>query len=227
MSELGDGLKYGLSFKLASKPQQESDIRIPSTSRLARAGTCARMTNPSLERGPATAGALAREARVLILHLAGQGTGRCGSAWLEPWVSPQPRSGLIMHRSLPALFCLAALLHACASTTPYAEIDGNPIHGADMEQSPVLIAGAGAQMKMRPQAKATLEVGKQLVELRTLRNDRGIRSKLATLALDARPCMRYFVVARHPVGANPNDWYVEIVKTEPIPECTPTAAASK
>lgn len=96
-----------------------------------------------------------------------------------------------------------------------------------MEQSPVLIAGAGAQMKMRPQAKATLEVGKQLVELRTLRNDRGIRSKLATLALDARPCMRYFVVARHPVGANPNDWYVEIVKTEPIPECTPTAPASK
>ncbi|MEY3286013.1 MAG: hypothetical protein RL500_743 [Pseudomonadota bacterium] len=132
-------------------------------------------------------------------------------------------------RLLLCLFIAASCsLSGCASIQePYAELDTSRTGRADIDESSVVITGYGSQMNMRPQTHVMLEPGKQLVSVRTLRSDARIRSKIATLAIDAKPCLRYFVVAKHPVGANPQDWYVEITRTEPIPECqvaTPVSA---
>jgi hypothetical protein len=118
-------------------------------------------------------------------------------------------------------------LSGCATTQePYAELDTTRIGRANIDESSVVITGYGSQMNMRPQTRVMLQLGRQLVEVRTLRSDARIKSKIATLAIDAKPCVRYFVVAKHPVGANPQDWYVEISNTEPMPECQVAASVS-
>jgi hypothetical protein len=128
---------------------------------------------------------------------------------------------------IPAILFATACcrLAGCATEEPYAELDTTRIARADIDESSVVITGTDTQLRIRPQTRVMLRPGKQLVEVRTLRQDARLNSRIATLAIDAKPCFRYFVVAKHPVGAHPQDWYVEIVGAEPIPECQISGAA--
>jgi hypothetical protein len=126
--------------------------------------------------------------------------------------------------NLAAVFTLTLAVSGCATLEPYALLDTNRIGTAAVDESGVVITAAGPQAMLRGQAHVMISPGKQLVEVRTLRTDPKIGSRLATLPIDAKPCFRYVIVAKHPVNNHPRDWYAEIISAEPIPECVAAMA---
>jgi hypothetical protein len=119
-------------------------------------------------------------------------------------------------------FLLAALAcgsSACTSITPYAEVTGVRQQLADPNEASVRVMGVNG--KLYPSGWATLKIepGPQMLLMRTTRSDGRRMSQDATLPLDAKPCMRYYVVAKHESQVKVEPWWLEIKSIEPIGEC--------
>ena len=111
------------------------------------------------------------------------------------------------------------LLSACVTQRPYAIVSGERQQAADPTEASVRIMGVDGKMYPSGWSKLTLEPGQHMVLMRTTRSDGRRMSPDAMLPLDAKPCMRYHVVAKHGSSLAVEPWWLEIKKVERIGEC--------
>lgn len=124
----------------------------------------------------------------------------------------------------------ALALAGCASPGPYAEVTGERIGAADLHEAEVRIAGVDGRLDAGGSTSVVLEPGFRMVLVRNTRIEGRRMAAEAMLPLDAKPCMRYYVVARHESMSRVEPWSLEIKKVEPIAECAarfPQAAGSR
>ena len=57
----------------------------------------------------------------------------------------------------------------------------------------------------------------------------GSKARLESLpfAIEAKPCVRYFIAALHPIRQTPKQWKVVVIGEEPITRCEMPAAVTK
>ena len=115
---------------------------------------------------------------------------------------------------------LAALaVSGCATPGPYAEVTGERLSVSDATEEPVQIVGVGGRLLTSGPTSVAIEPGTQMLLVRTTRRDGRRVGPDAMLPLNAKPCMRYYVVAKHESQLTVEPWWLEIKKVEPIAEC--------
>ncbi len=136
---------------------------------------------------------------------------------------------------LLASILLAIALCGCASTAqgPYAEISGERMMQADVLEEGIRILAVDEQLSLGGSQLERLEPGLRLLRLETARVQAapqfqqisrhkpllgGIKGAL-TLPLNAKPCLRYHVAARHESMSQIEPWQLVLRDVEPIPEC--------
>jgi hypothetical protein len=117
-----------------------------------------------------------------------------------------------------ALFA-ALLLSACATPGPYAEVVGERQTHSELDEESVRIVGVDGKLDLSGSVSVTLQPGFHMLLVRTTRKGGRRGSQDATLPLNAKACLRYFVVAKHESMSLVDPWNLEIKKTEPIDEC--------
>lgn len=127
-----------------------------------------------------------------------------------------------MNASTFALLASAALLTACAASgpSPYAVVTGERPTVSDPTVESVLIVGVNGRLEMRGLSEVRVEPGPVWLSVRTTRRDgRPKRVREASVVLNAKPCMRYFVIARHESQFAEEPWSAQVSQQEPIREC--------
>jgi hypothetical protein len=117
------------------------------------------------------------------------------------------------------LFLLAAGLAGCATPGPYAEVSGEKVLRADLNDEQVLVMGVDGRLIPRGALTETLEPGLRMVLLATTRRDRRGENPSSVVPLNAKPCLRYYFVARHESMSDVQPWQLVLKNVEPIPEC--------
>jgi hypothetical protein len=113
----------------------------------------------------------------------------------------------------------ASLLVGCATSSPYAEVSGEKVAKADGYEEEVYILGIDGKLDLTGSKTAFVEPGQRLLMLGTTRQGRSRNSASAYVPLNAKPCLRYYFVARHESMTNVEPWSIVLTNVEPIPEC--------
>ena len=120
------------------------------------------------------------------------------------------------------LICLAPLflLAACASG-PYAIIDGSRSDITDANSHDVMITGIDGQMYFEGLEIRNVAPGPHYLQLASTRLSHRGAPTYETLVLDAKPCTRYLVAAKHDTTLefDNRDWVAHVIRTEPIAGC--------
>ena len=124
-----------------------------------------------------------------------------------------------MHFRFGLAIAASVLLSACVTQRPYAIVSGERQQAADPTEASVRIMGVDGKMYPSGWDKLTIEPGQHMVLLRTTRSDGRRMSPDAMLPLDAKPCMRYHVVAKLESSLVLEPWWLVIKKVERIGEC--------
>jgi hypothetical protein len=128
---------------------------------------------------------------------------------------------------------LVLTLTACATATkqPWAEVIGDRVAVGDSSASPVQFLAVDGNSLIGAPAWVQMEPGLRALTLATERGRKPASPKSrvprppaqlvpsVTLALDARPCMRYLIQARHDEGLSDRRWRAEMARIEPIAQC--------
>lgn len=114
---------------------------------------------------------------------------------------------------------LALLVAGCATPGPYAEVTGERTARADPHEESVIVMGVDGTLDPVGSETATIEPGFRTVLLATARKDRRGQRPMATVPLNAKPCLRYFFVARHESMTLVDPWRLVLKDVQPIPEC--------
>lgn len=124
---------------------------------------------------------------------------------------------VIRRSAVLPMFALS--LAACTTNAPYAEISGERVARADGHEDSVVIAGIDGKLDLSQPTWTLIEPGRRFLLLDTARN-KSQRERTATfVALDVKPCTRYFYVARHESTTKLQPWRPVLAGTEPIGEC--------
>lgn len=121
-------------------------------------------------------------------------------------------------KNLLALLVPVALA-ACATPGPYAEVTGDRVSVADPNEESVRIVGVNGKLDLSSPSTVTIDPGRNMLLVRTTRKDGRKMSPDAMLPLNAKPCTRYYVIAKHESQLRVEPWSLEIKKVEPIGEC--------
>ena len=117
------------------------------------------------------------------------------------------------------LIAIALLLAGCATRGPYAEVVGERIARADPFEEDVLVMGVDGHLELPPEKTLQIEPGPRQVLLGTVRGDRRGQDSSGIVPLNAKPCLRYFFVARHESMSALHPWRLVLKDVQPIPEC--------
>lgn len=113
----------------------------------------------------------------------------------------------------------AAMLLGCATQGPYAEVSGEKIGRADSFEAQVLAMGVDGKLDVPGSLTLTLEPGLRMVLLDTTRRHRKSKDSSVVVPLNAKPCLRYYFVARHESMSEVDPWQLVLKDVQPIPEC--------
>lgn len=123
-----------------------------------------------------------------------------------------------MIRSVIAV-ATAIALGGCVTTGPYAIVEGERMARADAFEDDVLIYAVDGKLDMAPGKTQRLEPGQRELLLGTVRQDRRSAGSATVVALNAKPCLRYYFVSRHESMSQVHPWKLVLKNVEPIPEC--------
>lgn len=130
-------------------------------------------------------------------------------------------------RPFLAAVAAALVLSGCATQRQYAAVTGRIGAAAPFDAAGVAITGIDGQMYFDGKEEREIRPGFHALMVVTTREKRslGFASSLkerdpAFVYLNAKPCMRYFVIARHESGNPDSPWKPEIARAEPIDGCT-------
>jgi hypothetical protein len=135
---------------------------------------------------------------------------------------------LNLHRIALASTALAAalLLSACANQRQHAAVTGRIGAAAPFDTAGVAITGIDGQMYFDGKEEREIKPGFHALMVVTTREKRALGRvptmkdrDSAYIYLDAKPCTRYFVIARHESGDPDSPWKPEIARAEPIDGC--------
>lgn len=117
-------------------------------------------------------------------------------------------------------FAPLALLTACASG-PYAIIDGSRSDITDANSHDVVITGIDGQMYFQGLKIRNVDPGPHYIQLASTKVDRQGNPTYNTFILDAKPCTRYLVAAKHgsTLEFDTRDWVTEVIREEPVAGC--------
>jgi len=121
---------------------------------------------------------------------------------------------------------IAISLTACATNTPYAEIDGQGAGRAQSDEADIRIVGTDGKIDSRGATSAVVAPGGHYFLVASTRVGRRGRDNTQTLPLMMAPCTRYKIAARHGSSMKDSDWEVVIKSEESIPECLSSAQMS-
>lgn len=124
-----------------------------------------------------------------------------------------------MPTRIAVLSLLVSALMGCATTGPYAEVTGDKLERADGHEEQVLVMGVDGKLDVRGSLTETMEPGLRMVLLATARQDRRGTNSSSVVPLNAKPCLRYYFVARHESMFAVQPWKLVLKNVEPIPEC--------
>jgi hypothetical protein len=117
----------------------------------------------------------------------------------------------------------AAMLLGCATQGPYAEVSGEKIESADTLEEQVRVLGVDGKLNAPSSLTLTIEPGLRMVLLDTTRRHRMGKGKgkdsSIVVPLNAKPCLRYYFVARHESMSAVDPWQLVLKNVQPIPEC--------
>jgi hypothetical protein len=116
---------------------------------------------------------------------------------------------------------MAVVLAGCAAgeSKPYAIIDGTKTRGVDVDTYEVLVFAVDGQLYPRGKREQRLTPGFHYLELVTTKRDKtGLVSRLP-FAISAKPCVRYYVVAKHEKTLSDVRWRPVVIDEEPIAGC--------
>jgi hypothetical protein len=125
-------------------------------------------------------------------------------------------------RCLFPVATITALLSGCASGFHYSELSGERYFLTNLDTHSVIISRIDGRSPPL-QGRVLLEPGLRSIEVQGPPGGSG-RSELVTTERKIKPCTRYFLVA---VKSNrlATDFDVRVDFEEPMPGCTPPAAA--
>ena len=113
----------------------------------------------------------------------------------------------------------SCVLMGCATTGPYAEVTGERIERADGKEEPVLVMGVDGKLDVMGSMTKTIDPGLRMVLLATTRQDKRGANPSGVVPLNAKPCLRYYFVARHESVFAVRPWQLVLKNVEPIAEC--------
>jgi len=129
-------------------------------------------------------------------------------------------------RLFPAAVAAALVLSGCATQRQYAAVTGRIGAAATFDTAGVAITGINGQTYFDGKEEREIKPGFHALMVITTREKRslGHASSMkerdpAYVYLNANPCMRYFVIARHESGDPDSPWKPEIARAEPIDGC--------
>jgi hypothetical protein len=129
----------------------------------------------------------------------------------------------------PVLAGIAAVLAltGCAAQHQYAAVTGRIGAAAPLDIAGVAITGIDGQIHFDGREEREIKPGFHTLMVITTREKRSLgrasgmkEREPAYIDLNAKPCMRYFVIARHESGDPDSPWKPEIARAEPIDGCT-------
>lgn len=108
------------------------------------------------------------------------------------------------------------------SNIPYAIIDGSRSKVTDIDSQNVMITGIDGRMYFDSYFVRNIEPGEHTIRLTSTRiNSKGKLLSHKNIKLDAKPCKRYVVAAKHDKNKRFTNkhWEVEVLRVEDIPWC--------
>jgi hypothetical protein len=114
---------------------------------------------------------------------------------------------------------IAVALTGCATSGPYAEVSGEKVTRADPREEEVFVVAVDGKLDLRESKTAFIEPGQRLLVLDSVRLGSSRNRKGAYVPLKAKPCLRYYFVARHESMTDLEPWSLVLTNVEPIPEC--------
>ncbi|MCW9016400.1 MAG: hypothetical protein OQJ89_05510 [Kangiellaceae bacterium] len=108
------------------------------------------------------------------------------------------------------------------SNIPYAIIDGSRSKITDVDSHNVMITGIDGRMYFDSDTVKNIEPGEHTIRLASTRiNARGMLLSYKDIKLDAEPCKRYVVAAKHDKNKRFSNkhWEVKVLRVEDIPWC--------
>jgi hypothetical protein len=124
-----------------------------------------------------------------------------------------------MSNRIAPIVLIAMALTGCATSLPYAEVSGEKVTRADPREEEVFVTAIDGKLDLRGSKTATIEPGQRLLVLDTARQGRSRNRTGAYVPLNAKPCLRYYFVARHESMTQVEPWSLVLTNVEPIPEC--------
>lgn len=128
----------------------------------------------------------------------------------------------------PFLAAVAAVLvlSGCATQRQYAAVTGRIGAAASFDTAGTAITGIDGQMYFDGKEEREIKPGFHALRVISTRENKSLgrasgmkERNPAYVYLNAMPCMRYFVIARHESGALDSHWKPEIARAEPIDGC--------
>lgn len=132
-----------------------------------------------------------------------------------------------------ALLLLSSLA-ACvtAPSQPWAEVSGDTVAVGDSSTSAVQFLAVDGHTLIGSPASVQMQPGLRVLTLASVRDSKSLPPppsmmprpaarfvSATTVPLDARPCMRYRIQARHEEGHSSRRWRAEMARIEPIAQC--------
>lgn len=129
-------------------------------------------------------------------------------------------------RQFLAVVASVIALAGCATQRQFAAVTGRIGAAAPFDTAGVAITGMDGQMYFDDKEEREIKPGFHALMIITTREKRslgrgsGMKERdPAYVYLNAKPCMRYFVIARHESGDPDSPWKPEIARAEPIDGC--------
>jgi hypothetical protein len=106
-------------------------------------------------------------------------------------------------------------------TKPYAVIDGSMSPQTDNKIYDVTISGIDGQLFMDGSKTRNVKPGFRLIQLTTTKADRRGDFTYTSFPIVTKPCIRYYVAAKHASSLKYDNksWEVVVIKEEEIPSC--------
>ena len=124
-----------------------------------------------------------------------------------------------MSNRVVLMVLIAGALTGCATSRPYAEVSGEKVTRADPREEEVFVTAVDGKLDLTGSKTAFIEPGQRLLVLDTARQGRSRNRTGAYVPLNAKPCLRYYFVARHESMTEVEPWALVLTNVEPIPEC--------
>lgn len=131
-------------------------------------------------------------------------------------------------RCLAALFCAGLFAGApahAADDAPWSEIKVGGIADSDLGQHDVIMMAIDGSMDFPDRSLYALTPGRHTFRIASTRRGRSGEMTARPFAIEARPCVRYALIADHGTGEAAQGWRIAVVEETPIKSCMKKFAA--